>query len=85
MLNYGWPAKIVSVENLEGTIEWYDFVGTETRTVRHWDSPSFSIMGQNYKRGEHYKVKMVLRDTLGRDYTYIIDGSDTDKTVELVE
>lgn len=84
LLNYGWPADIVSVEALEGNIDLGDDLPLKAPTVNGSDYPSFRLNLENYERGERYKLKMVLRDSLEHTQTYIIEGQNLEKKVQRI-
>jgi hypothetical protein len=86
LLNTGRPVNVVSLETVEGTIEWdtFDFPKRAPTYSDHSD-PSFSLRGNNYVRGAKYKFRMMLADSLGKNYTYVIEGHDLEKTIEMVE
>jgi hypothetical protein len=81
LLNYGWPAEVVSLETLEGTVQWTNALPLEVPTVEGHDYPSFHIHCTNYQRGDKYKFKMVVKDSLDHTQTYIIEGHDLKKKI----
>jgi uncharacterized RDD family membrane protein YckC len=85
LCNYGWTAQIISLQTLEGTIEWVDELPKEAPTVRGSDYPSFYLRGSKYERGAKYKFKMVVKDSLDHTQTYLVEGRDLKKTIERID
>jgi len=85
LCNYGWPAQITAIQTLEGGIKWTDELPKPVPTVTGSDYPSFSIHGSEYKAGEKYKFKMTVVDSLNRKQTYLIEGHDLQKTIQLLK
>jgi RDD family len=84
LLNYGWPAKLVKIENIEGNIEWLKEMPIDVPTVKDTDYPDFYLSG-TYERGTKYKFKMTIADSLDRLHYFVVEGIDLDKTVQRVE
>lgn len=86
LLNTGRAVNVVSLETIEGDIDWSDsYLPLRAPTYGGLSDPEFTLRGSNYARGAKYKFRMVLADTLGKSYTYIIEGHDLEKTIERVE
>lgn len=85
LCNYGWPAQITAIQTLEGGIKWTDELPKPAPTVTGSDYPSFSINGSGYKSGEKYKFKLTIVDSLNRKQTYLIEGHDLQKTIQLLK
>lgn len=85
LCNYGWPARITALQTLEGNIAWSDELPKEAPTVRDMGYPTFTLHGTGYNKGEKYKFKMTVMDSLDHTQTYLIEGVYLDKTVTRVD
>lgn len=82
LCNYGWPAQVIAIENLEGSVNWSEDLPKPAPTAQSLRSPSFTISGVGYKKDQKYKFKLVLLDSLNRTHAYIIEGHNLTKSIQ---
>ena len=80
--NYGWPAMITEIQAVEGTVNWSHYLPAAAPNI---SSGSFSLSGDGYSQGSTYKFKMIVVDSLNHKQTYLVEGRNTEKTVERIE
>jgi len=83
--NYGWPAEVIDIQPIEGNVQWTKDFPIEVPTISSSDYPLFSIYGEGYSQGEKYKFKMVIRDSLNHQQTYVIEGQNMEKSIQRIE
>jgi hypothetical protein len=84
MMNYGWPGNIVSIETIEGTIDWTNQeLPKRMPPVRIGDNdyPSFYLQGANYERNSGYKFRVDVEDTLGGKHSFLVEGHNLQQNV----
>ncbi len=71
--NSGWPADLVEIENIEGGVEWQNQLPEHIQTITSDEYPNFYIVGVGYKKDERLKFRIVLRDSLDKRHSFIIE------------
>jgi hypothetical protein len=81
--NFGSPADLVEIRNLENEIMWLDSLPMHIST----DSglyDYFRINGTNYPLNSKYKILLVFQDSIKKQYEFIIEGKNLDKKITLL-
>ncbi len=78
--NTGWPVDVISIQNVEGNTEWQGELPARLSSKK-----TFPITGNNYQRGQLYKFEITVKDTLDRQYRYLIEGRNFDRTITQLE
>jgi hypothetical protein len=79
LANYGWPAEVIEIKNLQSDIKWENQLPMPTDGYG-----GFSLDAGNYKPNSPYKVQLTLKDTSGTLTKYIVAGMNLDKTVKAI-
>jgi uncharacterized RDD family membrane protein YckC len=72
-INSGWPADLIEIENIEGSVKWENQLPEHIKTITSDDYPNFYISGSNYKKKDKLKFRIVLRDSLDNRHGFIIE------------
>lgn len=81
LVNEGWPAKAIAIETLQGPFKCIDILPVKIPGANDSGEAQFTINSDINTRGEQYKIKLVLQDSLDHRQTYIIEGRDLKVTV----
>jgi len=85
-INQGWPASIVSVENIEGNIKWDDPLPIDAPSAVNGSRPEIMLHGLNYKPGQAYQFKIVTEaDPEYARQVYLVEGKDEERTIKRLE
>jgi uncharacterized RDD family membrane protein YckC len=83
--NYGWAAHMVEIKSIEGSIKWINQLPERIEAAQGSSGNSFSLVGEHAQRGEKYKVKFVLEDSLQRRQSFLVEGMDLKATCKRID
>ncbi len=86
LTNSDMEADLVSVKNIEGNFKW------DVPTPQHlyasrdrWDQVNVLKMTcNNYQFGDLYKVELLLKDSIGKEYKFLVEGTNLDTKVRRI-
>lgn len=83
IMNYGWPASLISIENKTGNIRWKNQLPLEVATSRSdYDAAGrIALSGENYDTNSAYEFEIVMKDSLAKEHRYNIKGNNMDKSI----
>lgn len=80
-INCGWPADLVEIENIEGSVNWQNQLPEYIPTITSNNYPNFYIVGSNFENGNKLKFRIVLRDSLDNRHRFIIERNKGTKII----
>lgn len=80
--SFGWPFEIITIKNKVGTIKWDPTMVGELieRPESHYGN-TVTLNGTNYERDAPYQFVLTIKDTTGRIFNYLIEGTNLQKTI----
>jgi hypothetical protein len=79
--NCGWPANLVEISTIEGSITWQNSLPERIETITSNEYPNFYLSGADYKYKSDLKFRIVLQDSLNNRHSFIIEKTRGGKKV----
>lgn len=79
--NCGWPANLVEISTLEGSVTWQNSLPERIETVTSNEYPNFYLNGAGYTYKSNLKFRIVLQDSLNNRHSFIIEKTRDRKKV----
>lgn len=77
----GHSASLISIETIEGDIDWTNELPQRLELIDRNKEQTFSLRGINYTRGTPYKVIFKIRDDNGSIQVYLLQGTGMRRTL----
>jgi len=83
LMNYGWPASLLRIENKYGKLNWEMEFPTAVGSAENEYDPNGKLVlaANNYEMNTPYEFELVMRDSLAREHRYNVKGNYMDKTI----
>lgn len=79
--NYGWPAQLVKIVNLQDKVKWSNRLPENIPSIY----PSLYLNGDDYINKSSYKVKLVVLDSTQREHHFLLQGNDLNNNIQKIK
>lgn len=79
-LNYGEPAELIEIKNVEGDLKWTNQLPMHIETSSS-ELDGFALKGEGSLRFEDYKFILVVKDTMQRTHQFLVQGNEMKRWV----
>lgn len=83
LVNGGWSATLVSIDNIEGNLKWQNDLPQRIKTTYKFSS--FDLVADDFRYGERYKATFTIVDSLNNRQVYLIEGEGRERTLTLMD
>lgn len=82
--NTGTPAQLISIENLEGDLQWENTLPQAVGASEYSWQTTLRLEASNFKKDQPYKFRLLLKDDLGEGYKYELTGKNNNLKIKRI-